>query len=96
MSTIIMVNKLLESKLQYMQQDLPLHDSDECEATLLVNATNAFNILNRQVALHNIRCLCPSIATVLINSYRNPITSLWMGMQFTGPGSVTHGTPSNL
>ena len=44
-------------------------ESVECEAALLVDATNA---LNRQVALHNIRRLCPPIATILINSYRCP------------------------
>lgn len=27
--------------------------------------------LNRQVALHNIRHLCPSLATILINNYRD-------------------------
>ena len=48
-------------------------DSEECEVTLLVDATNAFNAINRQVALHNVRHLCPSISTILINSYRNPI-----------------------
>ena len=37
-----------------------------------MDATNTFNALNHQVALHNIRHLCPSIATVLINSYRYP------------------------
>lgn len=42
-------------------------ESEECEAILLVDATNAFNTLNRQVTLHNIRRLCPSIATTLIN-----------------------------
>ena len=31
------------------------YESVECEAALLVDATNAFNALNRQVALHNIR-----------------------------------------
>ena len=36
-------------------------DSAECEAT------NAFNSLNRQVALYNIRRLCPPIATILVN-----------------------------
>ena len=43
--------------------------SDDCEALLLVDASNAFNALNRQVALRNILSLCPSLATVLINSY---------------------------
>ena len=40
------------------------------EGVLLVDASNAFNLLNRQVALRNITTICPSIATVLINTYR--------------------------
>ena len=46
-------------------------ESEECEAALFVDATNALNTLNCQVALHNIRYLCPPIATILINSYRS-------------------------
>ena len=45
---------------------------DETEAALLVDATNAFNTLNRAAALHNIRLICPSLSTVLINCYRAP------------------------
>ena len=40
------------------------------EAALLVDASYAFNSLNRMSALHNVRHLCPSIATILINTYR--------------------------
>ena len=43
---------------------------ENCEAVLLVDASNAFNSLNRQLALRNIRVLCPSIATTLTNTYR--------------------------
>ena len=43
--------------------------SEETEGVLLVDASNAFNSLNRQVALHNIQKLCPAIATILINTY---------------------------
>ncbi len=32
---------------------------DEEQAALLVNASNAFNSLNRQTALHNVRRICP-------------------------------------
>ena len=46
--------------------------SEECEAALLVDATNAFNSFNRQAVVYNIRYLCPPIATILVNSYRAP------------------------
>ena len=39
------------------------------EAVLLVDATNAFNSLNRQVALQNVLHLCPSIAPAIVNTY---------------------------
>ena len=45
----------------------------QCEAVLLVDASNAFNALNRNVALLNILNTCPSIATILINCYRSNI-----------------------
>ena len=44
---------------------------DDCEAVILVDASNAFNSLNRKVALHNIQYICPEFATILINNYRN-------------------------
>ena len=47
-----------------------LLQNDETEAILLVDASNAFNSLNRQSALLNIQRLCPSIATALTNTYR--------------------------
>ena len=49
-----------------------LFEQDDTEAVLLVDASNAFNLLNRQTALHNIQRLCPPLATVLINTYREP------------------------
>ena len=47
-----------------------IFESDDTEAVILVDATNAFNTLNRQVALHNVRITCPPFATILINTYR--------------------------
>ena len=41
----------------------------DCEAALLVDASNAFNSINRKAALHNIAILCPALSTVLHNTY---------------------------
>lgn len=43
---------------------------DNSEAVLLVDAMNAFNSLNRQVALQTFLHLCPSIAPAIVNTYR--------------------------
>ena len=40
-------------------------ESNDTEAVLLVDATNAFNSLNRKVALHNVRQLCPCASTFI-------------------------------
>ena len=37
---------------------------------LPVDASNAFISLNRAAALHNIRVVCPVVATFAINTYR--------------------------
>ena len=40
------------------------------DAVILVDAKNAFNNLNRQVALYNIQFICPPVAKIMINCYR--------------------------
>ena len=45
-------------------------ENDATEAAILVDATNAFNLLNRHTALINIHSLCPSISIALTNIYR--------------------------
>jgi hypothetical protein len=45
-------------------------DDDSTQAALLVDAQNAFNLLNRQLALVNMHHICPSIAALLTNIYR--------------------------
>ena len=49
-----------------------IFEADETDAALLVDASNAFNSLNRAAALNNIRVLCPLIATYVTNTYRVP------------------------
>ena len=44
--------------------------ASESVAVLPIDASNAFNGLNRAAALHNTRILCPTLATYVINTYR--------------------------
>ena len=43
------------------------------EGVILVDASNAFNSLNRETVLRNILHLCPPLAKVLINIYRDNV-----------------------
>ena len=44
----------------------------ENHAIRLIGPTNAFNSLNRDLALRNIKTICPSLYTSLYNSYSEP------------------------
>ena len=47
-----------------------LFSAEDTEAIILVDTSNVFNSINRQVVLRNARVLCPSLAKILINTYR--------------------------
>ena len=61
---------------------------DDTDAVLLVDTTNAFNTLNRQVALSNIQHFCPSLTNILINTYTEP-TELFLDGQVLWPEEGT-------
>ena len=61
----------------------------DTEGCLLVDASNAFNSLNRRAALHNVCVLCPPLSPVLINTYRDPVRMIVAG---SGEISSTEGT----
>eukprot|EP00117_Sycon_ciliatum_P024410 scpid94111/ scgid20487/ len=46
---------------------------EESEAILLVDATNAFNSVNRAAALNNIPRVCPAAGRVFVNTYQADI-----------------------
>ena len=50
-----------------------IYAQDDTDAILLLDATNAFNTINHQAALHNIGFLCPSISCMLNNTYCAPV-----------------------
>jgi hypothetical protein len=49
-----------------------LYEDDNCEGMLLVDASNAYNSLNRAESLLQIQQSCPEFAIYLINTYRIP------------------------
>ena len=64
------------------------------DLVLLVDADNAFNRLNRGVALHNIRFICPALATAVINFYRTPARLFVTGgMELSSQEGTTQGCP---
>ena len=62
-----------------------------------MHASNAFNSVNRQTALHNILTFYPPLAQILINTYKHPVHLIIPGSG--GPGGVvsiestTQGAP---
>ena len=59
--------------IEYAIQLLRDHYSkNSADAVFLIDAENAFNSLNRKLALKNIKNFCPSFLTAIKNSYSNP------------------------
>jgi len=67
-------------------------EEDKSECLLLVDADNAFNKLNRNVSLENIKRLCSPIYTYLHNSYNTPaMLYLENGNHILSQEGVTQG-----
>ena len=69
----------------------------DTDAVLLIDADNAFNRLNRTVALHNVQYTCPPLATIAANFYRSP-SRLFVtgGMELSSAEGTTQGCPLSM
>ena len=67
--------------------------SPDTKAAILVDASNAFNSLNRQVALRNIHLLCPPLSKILTNTYRENIDLFIDGETIYSQEGTTQGDP---
>ena len=71
-----------------------LYEEENSEAVIMIDASNAFNSMNRAVALNNIQVLCPTIATYLINTYRQPSRLFVIGgRELKSSEGTTQGDP---
>ena len=60
---------------------------------ILVDASNAFNRLNRQVTLLNCEKICPALSHILINTYRNNSQLFVDGQCILSKEGTTQGDP---
>ena len=77
-----------------------MHDifkDDGTEAILLIDAENAFNVINRKVMLKNISVLCPIISTFIQNCYCIP-SHLYIigGTEILSKEGTTQGDPTAM
>ena len=71
-----------------------IFESEETDAVLFIDASNAFNSLNREALLHNIKYLCPPMATYLSNCYRTPARLFVTGgKELLSAEGTTQGCP---
>ena len=69
-------------------------EADDMDAVLLIDASNAFDALNRAISLHNIRVLCPVIAAYAINTYRKSARLfITGGKEIVSAEGTTQGDP---
>ena len=75
---------------------LTLHNmfaETNCEGIIMVDASNAFNSLNRAVTLCNIPRLCPVLSPIIINTYRCQAELFVMGRDIHSKEGTTQGDP---
>ena len=70
-----------------------MYESGSVDGVLLVDASNAFNSLNRNLALRNILHLCPSLGRILINLYRTGSSQFIGNDTLLSKEGTTQGDP---
>ena len=74
-----------------MKEIFEQHDT---EAVLMIDASNAFNSVNRNVFLHNVKIICPEIATFVTNCYALPSRLFIIGgKEILSAEGTTQGDP---
>ena len=56
----------IEASIHAMRR---IYEDKDTEGILLIDATNAFNALNRKAALHNVQYTCPELSNFVRNIY---------------------------
>lgn len=70
-----------------------LFEQDTTKGVLLVDASNAFNNLNRKATLANVQTICPVFAAVMINTCRSDPSLFIGGESISSREGTTQGDP---
>ena len=74
-----------------------IYNDEHSEEVVLVDAENAFNSINRNVMLHNISLLCPTISTYVSNCYQSPARLfVIIGKEILSKEGTTQGDPTSM
>ena len=66
----------------------------DCGGVVQIDATNAFNSLNRKMLLHNIKIICPEISNYVNNTYAIPSRLFLLGgEEIISQEGTTQGDP---
>ena len=71
-----------------------IYDEAENDAVLFIDASNAFNSLNRKAMVHNMKFLCPAMAIYVKNCYGTPSRLfVFGGKEIKSAEGTTQGDP---
>ena len=74
-----------------------MYNDENNDAVLLVDTSNAFNSLNREVFLHNISYICPAISVFVKNCYNSPARLFIIGgKELKSNEGTTQGDPVSM
>ena len=74
-----------------------LYQEEDSHGIIQVDANNAFNVINRNVFLHNIQILCPVISTFVRNCYLKPARLFVLGgLEIPSAEGTTQGDPTAM
>ena len=70
-------------------------NEEDSETVFLINASNAFNAVDRKLFLHNVSVICPEIAVFVRNCYALPSRLFIIGgSELKSSEGMTQGDPA--
>ena len=71
--------------------------NSDTDAVLSIDAENKLNSINRKVMLHNLKFICPIIATYIIHCYATPsrLFNIGLGEILSSVGTTSHKKRKN-